>query len=1064
MNQTLTLLTELNQQGVKLWVDGEQLRVNAPRGALTPTLTDRLKAQKSELLTLLRQQQTAPRIPAIQPVARTAPLPLSFAQQRLWFLNRLGNGEAYNMPARIALRGPLNQAAFAQSLTAIIRRHESLRTTFTTIEGEALQVIQDDFTFTLPLIDLTALPPTACEAAIAARAAQEALQPFDLERDPLVRAALLWLAENEHLLLLTLHHIAGDGWSMEVLSRELATLYPAFLQKQPASLPPLSIQYADFAQWQRQWLQGDVVAQQLAYWRQQLTGAPPLLELPTDRPRPPVQSFQGAKVAFTIPTALTQSLRRLSRQAEATLFMTLLAAFKVLLARYTGQPDIVVDTPIAGRNHTEIEPLIGFFVNTLVLRTDLTGAASFLDLLGRVRQVVEGAFAHQDAPFEQLVEALQPERNLAYNPLSQVSFALQNRAMTPTTVAGLQINPPSMEVQTVRADLELFLFESDQSLSGECVYSTALFDAATIERLLGHYQTLLTAIAQNPAQPLTELPLLTAAERHQLLIDWNATAAPYPADRCIHQLFAEQAARTPDAMALSVAGQEIERLRGSEIARADGQSLNLSISQSLTYGELNDRANQLAHHLQALGVGPESLVGIGLSRSPAMVIALLGVLKAGGAYMPLDANYPAERLRFMLQDAQPAVLIADDALLAKVDQQPTSCPIINLAQAWPAIAQQSTTNPSSAVEPENLAYVIYTSGSTGNPKGVMIPHRALVNHGTAMVREFGLTAQDRVLQFAAFSFDVAAEEIFPTWLAGAAVVLPPAQPLLAVADLLGLVTEQGISVLNLPASYWHEWVLQLDENPVPAPVRLVVVGSEKVAGNRLASWQAHVGNRAIAWRNAYGLSETTITSTLYTPAVGQTTFPDAVPIGRPLANTQLYILDSAGHPAPIGVPGELYIGGAGVARGYLNRPDLTDFRFVILDFGLNAGDAAQNPKSKIQNHKSYKTGDRARYRADGNIEFFGRADSQVKIRGFRVEPSAIESVLSEQPQVAEAVVIDQTDASGNKSLVAYVVPYTGLTGDRVTEDHPITQSPNHPITQSPLLTCANSSKPACPIT
>ena len=1066
MNSLHTFLTELHQQGVKLWVDGEQLRVNAPRGTLTPTLTDRLKAQKTELLTLLRQQQAAPRIPAIQPrPAGNQPVPLSFAQQRLWFLNRLGNPEAYNMPARLPLQGPLHHAALEQSLATIIRRHESLRTTFVTVEGEARQVIQNDVNFTLPIIDLTALSATARQAEMEAHAAREALHPFDLERDLLLRALLLRLGETEHLLLLTLHHIAGDGWSMEVLSRELATLYPAFVQGNPDPLPPLAIQYADFAQWQRQWLQGEVLAQQVAYWKQQLTGAPPLLELPTDRPRPPVQSFQGAKVAFTIPAEVTQGLRRLSRQAEATLFMTLLAAFKVLLTRYTGQRDIVVDTPIAGRNHTAIEPLIGFFVNTLVLRTELTGASTFLDLLGRVRQVTEAAFAHQDAPFEQLVEALQPERNLAYNPLSQVSFALQNRAMAPLTVAGLQVNPPTMEVQTVRADLELFLFEGDQTLSGECVYSTALFDATTIERLVGHYQTLLTAIVQNPTQLLTDLPLLTAAEQQQLLIDWNATAAPYPAERCIHQLFAEQAARTPGAVAVIAVDDKVRGWQGDKVTTDHPVTLSPPHLVILSYGELNNRANQLAHHLQALGVGPESLVGIGVSRSPAMVVALLGVLKAGGAYLPLDGHYPAERLRFMVADAQPKVLIAEADLLAKVaDKMDDSQPpyhLLDLAVDWPTIAQYPTDNPVSTVDAENLAYVIYTSGSTGQPKGVMIPHRALVNHGAALVREFGLTAQDRVLQFAAFSFDVAAEEIFPTWLAGAAVVLPPAQRVWPVPDLLRLVEQEGVSVLNLPASYWHEWVLQLDQNPVPAPVRLVVVGSEKVAGARLATWQAHVGNRAIAWRNAYGLSETTITSTLYTPPIGQTTFPAAVPIGRPLANTQIYILDSAGHPAPIGVPGELYIGGAGVARGYLNRPDLTDLRFVLLDFGLNAGDEEQNPKSKITNLKFYKTGDRARYLPDGNIEFLGRADTQVKIRGFRVEPSAIESILAQHPQVADAALIDHTDPTGNQSLVAYVVVRdmeSGRQGDKVTRwqgdkaetDHPVTPSPFHPVTTADL--------------
>lgn len=1044
MNQTLSLLTELYQQGVKLWVDGEQLRINAPKGVLTPAITDRLKAQKLALMALLRETETAPRTPTIRPVERIGPLPLSFAQQRLWFLNRLGSEEAYNMPARILLQGALNPVALEQSLAEVVRRHESLRTTFHTIDGEARQVIGDERSaqtaFTLPIVDLSTLSAAEQEAEIKRFADREALHPFNLEQDLLIRATLLRLGTSPsspqqpiHLLLLTMHHIASDGWSMEVFWRELATLYPAIEAGEPSPLPPLTIQYADFAHWQRQWLRGEILDQQIAYWKKQLAGAPPLLALPTDRPRPAVQSFQGDKVTFTIPDAVTQGLRHLSRQTHATLFMTLLAAFKVLLARYTGQDDIVVDTPIAGRTVTEIEPLIGFFVNTLVLRTDLSRATTFTDLLAQVREVTEAAFAHQEAPFEQLVEALQPERSLAYNPLSQVSFALQSgsqRPLQPMTLAGLQINPPVMEVKTVRADLEMFIFEGETGLSGECVFSTALFDTTTIERMMGHYQTLLTAIAQEPAQPLAQLPLLSEDERRQLLVEWNATQANYPQDRAIHQLFEEQAARIPDATALIYAPDSADK----------------NASGVLTYADLNARANQLAHHLRTLGVGPESLVGIGLNRSPVMIVAMLGVLKAGGAYIPLDANYPSERLRFMLEDAQPTTVLADAAFLGKVvadtaSAAPPSAALVNLTEDWPIIAQQPVYNPEALTGADNLAYVIYTSGSTGQPKGAMITHQALVNHATAMTRIFDLTAADRVLQFAAFSFDVAAEEIFPTWLAGAAVVLPPTNRVMAVSELLGLVTQQGISVLNLPASYWHEWVLQLDMNPVPAGVRLVVVGSEKVSGARLATWQAHVANRSglrPTWINAYGLSETTITSTVYTPDLTQTQrtlLPDVIPIGRPIDNTRIYILDATGQPAPIGIPGELYIGGDGVARGYLNRPELTAERFVdlqlsIVDCGLES-EPHENQKSKIVNRKSYKTGDRARYLADGNIEFLGRADTQVKIRGFRVEPSAIEALLAEHPQIAETVVVEYTDPTGNNSLAAYIV-WQGTAGEITT--------------------------------
>lgn len=1039
MNSTFVFLSKLEQQGIKLWREGDQLRVNAPQGVLTRALVSQLKERKAEILAFLSPNQasqskasTSLTVRPIQAVSRSEPLPLSFAQQRLWFLDQLGSNEAYNIPFGWRLHGTLNIVALKRALSEIIHRHESLRTTFIAVDGEARQVIQDEFGFHLPVVDLQYLPETARQAQIEQLWRQNARRPFDLTCDLMLRATLVRFSADEHLLLLTMHHIASDGWSMQILKREMVTLYDAFCQGKSSPLPPLPIQYADFAQWQRETLQGPQLEHLLAYWQKQLANAPQLLPLPTDRPRPLVQSSRGAKVSFKVDPALTNPLRQLSEQAGVTLFMTLLAAFNVLLSRYTGQEDIVVDSPIAGRNHVEVEPLIGFFVNTLLLRTDLSGNPSFLDLLAQVRLVIQQAYAHQELPFEQLVEALQPERTLSHNPLSQVSFAFQNAA-PPEAPSSLQISLLLLDAHTARADLELFMVEEADALHANCVYNCDLFDASTIERMMAHYQSLLTGILATPHASISELPLLSKAERHQLLLEWNNMVMPcgftqadypFPADLvgikeglCIHQLFEQQVRHTPEAIAV-VAG-----------------------SLKLTYHELNERANQLAHHLQTLGVGPETLVAICVERGMRMMTGLLAVLKAGGAYIPLDPTYPKERLRFMLEDAQPKVLLTQQQLrqaleLSAVASNPLT--IVDLDTDWPFIAaSQPTTNPTSHSRPENLAYVIYTSGSTGTPKGVMISHRALVNHATAMISEFALIARDRVLQFAAFSFDVAAEEIFPTWLSGASVVLRPIASLISISDLLRFVTEQNITVLNLPASYWHEWVLQLAQNPVPASVRLVIVGSEKVLKTRLERWLAQV-DQDVAWRSAYGLSEVTITSTLYSPKSGQLGTTDAVPIGRPIANTQIYLLDRAGQPVPIGVPGELYIGGHGLASGYLNRPKLTEARFVSTSsLKLPLELLRQADRSTITTRKLYKTGDLARYLPDGTIEFLGRADEQVKIRGFRIELGEIEAVLRQHPALLQVVIVDRTGNSGNKQLVAYVVLTVPLQaeGEREQSEH-----------------------------
>ena len=915
--------------------------------------------------------------------------PLSFAQQRLWFLDQLEPGSPfYNIPQAIRMSGAFNLQALHKSLEAIVARHESLRTTFKMADGSAVQVVAPTLNVALPMTDLSELPEVEREAEARRLATEEAQQPFDLARGPLIRASLLRLQAEEYVLLLNMHHIISDGWSMGVFVRELTALYEAFSQSQPSPLPELPIQYADFAVWQREWLADGVLERQLSYWKEQLTGAPAVLELPTDRPRPAVQSYRGAHRSIALSRESTEKLKELSQREGATLFMTLLAAFQVLLMRYTSQEDIVVGSPIAGRTRAETENLIGFFINTLVLRADLSGDPTFRELLGRVREVTFGAYEHQDVPFEKLVEELQPERSLSRNPLFQVMFSLLNTPQRNLELSGLTMRPLTADSGTTQFDVALTIIEGEKGLWGSLGYSMDLFDAATVTRMVGHFQTLLEGIAADPDQRLSALPILTEAERQQLLMEWNDTQADYPRGQCIHELFEAQVEHTPDAVAVVFEGKQ------------------------LSYRELNRRANLLAHHLQKLGVGPEGRVGIMVERSLEMVVGLLGILKAGGAYVPLDPAYPHERLSFMLEDAQAPVLLTQEQLARNLP--PHEATVVRLDADWEMIARGSAGNPVSGVEAENLAYVIYTSGSTGKPKGVMIPHRALVSHCTAAAEYYALQSNDRVLQFASISFDVAAEEIFPYWLSGATVVLRPDEVATSITNFLRFVEQERLSVVDLPAAFWHQWVSELTESeaPLPSTLRLVIVGNEKVLPERLATWQKIIGDR-VRWINAYGPTEATITTTTYEPTGWREEQSNSVPIGRPLANKQVYILDRHLQLVPIGIPGELYIGGDTLARGYLNRPELTSERFIAHRFGAEA------------EARLYQTGDVARYLADGNIEFLGRHDHQVKVRGFRIELGEIEALLSKHPGVRETVVTAREDVNGDRRLVAYVVPHHG---------------------------------------
>ncbi|HET9478657.1 MAG TPA: amino acid adenylation domain-containing protein, partial [Pyrinomonadaceae bacterium] len=923
--------------------------------------------------------------PPIVPVPRNGNLPLSFSQQRLWFIYQLEpSTSAYNIPTAVRLSGPLDITALSRTLNEVVRRHEILRTYYRMIDGQPAQFVGPPPQLKLDLMDVSGLAERERESRMLELAAEEARRPFDLTRGPLLRAGLVRIGPEEHVLLLTVHHIVSDGWSQGVLVREVGALYEAFSQDKESPLEELPVQYADFAHWQRNWLAGEVLHKHLTYWQRQLAGDLPALDLPSDWPRPEVQSFRGATLTVTLPSSLSESLSLLCRREGVTLFMLLLAAFKVLLCRYTGQDEIVIGAPIANRNRMEIESLIGFFVNTLVLRTDLSGDPQFSDLLARVRKVTLEAYAHQDMPFELLVEQLQPERSLSRNPLFQVMFQLENTPKEELPMSGLTLSPVEVAGVASQFDLSVDVVESDRGLVVTAEYSTDLFEAETIRTLLKRWRTLLESIAAAPQQRLSELSLIDESERLQLELNWNQSAS---ADswKCVSELFEAQVVRSPAAVAV------------------------ICESDNLTFAELNRRANQLAHYLSSAGVGPEVPVAVVLERSLEIVVALLGILKAGGAYVPLDPSYPQSRLAFMLEDVGVPLILTEESLLAKLPKQHRAR-VVCMDRDRSAIAAERIENPDRRARLDNVAYVVYTSGSTGTPKGVVITQGALSNHCFAVAREYELRASDRVLQFASLSFDVATEEIFPTLLAGAAIVLPR-ERVLDGTELLRLIEKEWVNVLNLPARFWQEWLegWENEDAKLPECVRLTVAGSEKVSLEGVAIWR-RVASAKNTLLNAYGVSEATITSTLYrvNPNLDHVGSADCLPIGRPIANTQVYLLDRHLSPVPIGFAGELYLAGESLARGYHGRLDLTAEKFI------------PNPFSSRPGARLYRTGDLARYRTDRDIEFIGRVDQQVKMRGYRIEPGEVEAVLNSAPDVGRAAVLLREGASGDQTLVAYV--------------------------------------------
>ncbi|HVQ38828.1 MAG TPA: amino acid adenylation domain-containing protein, partial [Pyrinomonadaceae bacterium] len=858
---------------------------------------------------------------------------------------------------------------------------------FSNDEGQPHQVIAEPSFLSISVADLSGFNKEERRHQVACSSNEVARQPFDLSRGPLFRTRLLKLAEDDHIILLTMHHIVSDAWSMNILMHEFSTLYAAYSVQQPSPLTELSIQYADFAVWQREWLRGAVLESGLAYWREQLAGDLPVLELPTDRPRPVVQSYRGAYHSFSFPDQLSQALKQLSRRHRCTLFMTMLAGVNAVLYRYTGQEDIIVGTDIAGRNHAGIEPLIGFFVNQLVLRTDLSGELHFLELLKRVRSVALGAYSHQDVPFEKLVEELQPERDLGRAPLFQTKLVLQN---APTEaldqLPGLQIQRLGGESGAARFDLTIGLVEAGETMGGTVAYSTDLFDAATIQRLLSHLENMLSAAVANPERRISELSLLDEAERQQILVEWNDTALTHQRDICVHQLFEAQAEHTPAAAAIFMDDEQV------------------------SYAELNVRANQLAHHLRKLGVGPEVLVAICVERSIEMIVALLGVLKAGGAYTPIDSQYPPDRISFMLDDAGISVLLTLKSLVEKLPSHwgYTVC----LDADRHALDTQPTENLETSATPDNLAYVIYTSGSSGRPKAVMTEHKALLARLLFLVDFYQLEETDRHLQLAAFGFDVAAEEILAPLTSGGAVVLYSYQQARSGPELLRQGAKIGLSKLTATASYWHQLVDEMGaaQETWPESLRLLVIGGESVSVEKLKVFAAQL-KHPVRFLHAYGPTEATIVSTYFSVQLedGHLNSLTRIPIGRPAGDTTIYLVDRHVQPVPVGVTGEILIGGAALARGYVNRSEVTAERFIPDPFNI-----------KDRGSRLYRTGDFARYLADGTIEFIGREDSQVKVRGYRIELDEINAVLQRHPQVSEAVVVVREEANGERRLVGYV--------------------------------------------
>ncbi len=939
-----------------------------------PVLSD--LALKIEQLRLSDQSLVAP---PIEKTDRNTDLPLSFAQQRLWFLDQLAPGSAnYNIPTVLRLKGDLKVDVLERCISEIVTRHEVLRTTFIERSEGPLQIIHEQNDFKLPIEDLSHLPSAESEEKARQLASEDAITGFDLAKGPLFRSKLIKLADRDHVVVFTLHHTITDGWSMGILIKEVALLYPAFLNGEPSPLPELPVQYADYAVWQRNWLQGEVLEKQLAFWKELIGENPPVLELPTDRPRPAVQTFNGQTLKLNLPAEFAVQLKQFSQKESATLFMTLLAAFQTLLHRYSGQDSILVGSPIANRTQSATEPLIGFFVNTLTLKADFSSVRNFKTLLKQVRETTLQSYAHQDLPFEQLVEALHVERDMSHSPLFQVAFILQNMSIEKLELPDLTLEPFETKAQISKYDLTLTTAETENGIECYFEYNSDLFNSATIERMMLHFYNILKNVIAHPKQSLNQLTFLSEEEKHNLFLDWNQTMVELPRQATVPQVF-------------------------ESFVRAGGENTAAEFEDSkLSYGALNVRANQLANYLLSSGLQKDQIVGISLPRSLNIPVAILGILKAGGAFLSIDPAYPKDRISYMLEDSGLKFLITLEEMLESLPVNGT--PVICLDRDSEKISAQDAQNLPQPILPDNLAYVIYTSGSTGKPKGTMLAHKGLINLSQAQQKAFSITRASKILQFASLSFDASVWETAMALLNGATLVLADQETLASGQGLASVLREQQVSTVTLPPSVLA--VMPHEELP---DLKTIITAGEKCTADLVQRWGS---NRQFV--NAYGPTETTVCASMFETSPEDDREP---PIGKPIDNFQLFVLDTNWQPTALGVPGELCIAGKGLARGYLNRPDLTAEKFI------------PNPFSQQPGARLYRSGDLVRWLPDGNMEFLGRIDHQVKVRGFRIELGEIEAVLTNFPKIRDAAVLAREDNPGDQRLVAYYVSEDGEATD-----------------------------------
>ncbi|MBF0396787.1 MAG: amino acid adenylation domain-containing protein, partial [Desulfobacterales bacterium] len=973
------ILLHLIELGVNLSVDGEQLKCKAPKGVLTPLILQQLKDYKSEIINLLHDAHLKldDKIPL---VSREIDLPLSFAQQRLWFLEQLeGASSIYNVSEAVRLKGNLNLSILEQVFSEISKRHEILRTTFPNLNGKPMQVISQKFNSHIKFIEISKL------SDVTNLMEQESSHTFDLAKGPLHRIIIFRLQE-EFILQIIMHHIIYDAWSMNILLKEFSILYNAFCEQKKPSLPDLPIQYADFAYWQRKWLTGKVLEKQVSFWKEHLKDAPSLIELPFDRPRPSMQTFRGANEHLEITLELYRKLYNLSKRFHTTLFTILMAAWNVLMSHYSGQDNIIIGTPIANRHRSETEHLIGFFVNTLAIHTDLSGNPTFIELISRISNVMQEVHDHQDLPFEYLTEILKPERSLSHTPIFQVMFVFNNNPVNQINLFGINsVEWMTSEATKSKFDLTLFTDDTGEELKVWIEYNIDLFDSSTIKRMSEHFLNFLKNIVECPEKSISKIPILSNQELHYLLIELNDTKTDYPKNKSVHELFESQVIKTPEAEAV------------------------IFEQKSLSYNELNNRSNQLANYLISLGLKPETKVGICINRSIEMMVGLLGILKAGCAYVPMDPAYPIERLAFMIEDTEMPLLITSSNQEKILNLRKVKAICIDMD--WEIIGLQSEENPQNRINPDNIAYVIYTSGSTGMPKGTMISHIGLVNYLSWAIKEYAVSGGIGAPVHSSIGFDATITSLFTPLLSGKKTVLIPEEEEIEKLKQI-LESENNFSLVKITPAHLEALSHIVDPEKIRGRTRVFVIGGEALFYDTLSFWHKYCSKTRFI--NEYGPTETVVGCCIYDakPRLEKASSSIPVPIGKPISNTRLYILDKYLSPVPIGVKGELYIAGDGVAKGYLNRPDLTHEKFIEKKFIIGSLEISE---------KMYKTGDIARRLSDGNMEYIGRMDNQVKLRGFRIELGEIEASLMGHPDVREAIVMLREDYSSQKKLVAYVV-------------------------------------------